>query len=191
MTKAITTMGILAGLLGIFGCGGKKDEQPVAYDVAEVYSGLRTQVLTIKPTDIGLTREGSGAVWGLLMETGYPEVVATLVALADGTVSMYFSNGGGIIGVGQHDGPRKAAAELLVAAVGHKPECVAVDAYPLPKNGMVRFYLLTWDGVLAAEAVEEDLGDGRSRLSPLFHKAHELISAVRLAEEQTRAEQQD
>ena len=36
-------------------------------------------------------------VWGVVMETGYPEAVVTLVSLGDRTTSLYFSNGGGII----------------------------------------------------------------------------------------------
>jgi hypothetical protein len=45
-------------------------------------------------------------ILALLMETGYPEAVATLVAVADGTSSLYFSNGGGFIGVGTPAGVR-------------------------------------------------------------------------------------
>ena len=37
-------------------------------------------------------------VWGVLMELGLEQGVATMVAFADGTVSLYFSGGGGIIG---------------------------------------------------------------------------------------------
>ena len=191
MKKVITAMGILGSLLGIFGCGGKRGQDPATYEITEAYSGLRTQVLQINPTEIGLTEADSGTVWGFLMETGYPEAVATLVALADGTVSMYFSNGGGIIGVGQHEEPREVAAELLSEAEKYRSECDRTESCPLPGNGMTRFYLRTWDGTLTAEEVEDDLGNGRCRLSPLFYKAHELISAVRVADERIRAEQED
>jgi hypothetical protein len=34
-------------------------------------------------------------VWGILMETGYSEATATLLALGDGTTSLYLSSGGG------------------------------------------------------------------------------------------------
>ena len=89
--------GIISGLLGLFGCGkGTKSERTVA----DIYQGLRQQVLTLDPLSLGLDPSASNRVWGVLMETGYPEAVASLVVIADGTVSLYFSNGGGIIGVG-------------------------------------------------------------------------------------------
>ena len=41
------------------------------------------------------------------------ESVASLVSIADGTTSLYFSNGGGIIGAGQHQKVRDASARLI------------------------------------------------------------------------------
>jgi GNAT superfamily N-acetyltransferase len=39
-----------------------------------------------------------------------------VVAIADGTVSLYHSSGGGVIGAGAHDGPRRAGQALLSVA---------------------------------------------------------------------------
>lgn len=61
----------------------------------DVYSGLRDQILSAKPSDIGVSPTSElPVVWGVLMETGYPEAVVTLVSLGDNTMSLYFSNGG-------------------------------------------------------------------------------------------------
>ncbi len=70
----------------------------------QVYQGLRAQILGLDPATAGL-QQGSvdRVVWGALMETGYPRGTATLVALADGTTSLYLSGGGGIIGGGSHE----------------------------------------------------------------------------------------
>ena len=159
------------------------------YKVAEVYSGLRNMVLNTKPDSVGVKPKHTNEVWSVVMETGYPEAVASLVALADGTVSLYFSNGGGIIGLGPHAGPHRAAQSLLTASQQVSKQLKPTKSYPLPKSSFTRFYLLTSNGVLTAEAKEDDLGNNRHPLSPLFHKGQELISEVRAVEQKLRAEQ--
>jgi hypothetical protein len=163
----------------------KPDE---GYKTADVYSGLREQILRLTPLAIGLTPSGSNRVWGMLMETGYPEAVATLVALGDGTVSLYFSNGGAIIGVGQHEGPRQSCEAFLAAAPSFLQYAKPTNDYPLPKKSHTRFYFLTYDGIFTAEAPENDLGYKRHPLSPLFHKAHEVITQARLVDESLRGQ---
>lgn len=159
------------------------------YKVAEAYSGLRNMVLTTKPDSIGVKLKDPNEVWGVVMETGYPEAVASLVALADGTVSLYFSNGGGIIGLGPHAGPRRAAQSFLAASQQFSKQLQPTKSYPLPKSSYTRFYLLTGNGVLTVEAKEDDFGNNRHSLSPLFYKAHDLISEVRAVDQKLRAEQ--
>lgn len=121
------------------------------------------------------------------METGYPGAVVSLVALADGTVSMYFSNGGGIIGLGPHPEPHRIAKELIASAQRFSLQATATKKFPLPKQSHTRFYFLTGNGVASVAAKEDDLGSQRHTLSPLFHKAHELISAIRIIDEQRNA----
>src|ERR687898_1781909 len=75
----------------------------MSYEPADVYLGLRGQALALTRELLDPETASDGPVLALLMETGYPEAVATLVGLADGTTSMYFSNGGGMIGAGQHE----------------------------------------------------------------------------------------
>ena len=69
------------------------------YEQAEVYSDLRKQVLSLTSEQLGT----NSPVLAVLMETGYPEAVATLVSVADGSSSLYYSNGGGIIGAGEYN----------------------------------------------------------------------------------------
>jgi hypothetical protein len=44
------------------------------------------------------------------------------------------------------------------------------------------------DRVFSGEFKEGDLGNGKSLISPLFHKAHELITVIRLIEEKRQSE---
>ena len=158
----------------------RKSKPESGYKTAEAYDGLRSQVLALDPATVGITPSEFDRVWGLLMETGYPEAVATLVALGDGTVSLYFSNGGGIIGFGGHDRPRQAFRVLLAFAPAFLDQTERVAEHPLPAQGRTCFSLLTFDGVFAAEAAEDDLGQNRHPLSPLFYKAQAVITQARL-----------
>jgi len=141
------------------------------YKTADIYRNLRQQVFSLDPSKIGVTSSASNSVWGVVMETGYPEAVATLVVLADGTVSLYFSNGGGIIGVGQHEGPRKASSELLTVSKQFLDQASPAKDFPLPSKGNTRFYFFTFGGILTTESKEDDLGNNHLPLSPFFHKA--------------------
>ena len=55
------------------------------YDIAEIYSDLRNQVLRLNADEAGLTGTSESTVLAALMEIGYPEGIATVVAVADGT----------------------------------------------------------------------------------------------------------
>jgi hypothetical protein len=151
-------------------------------DPAEVSRELRAQALGLEATAAGFTpSEAHPHVWGIVMETGYPEAVATLVAFLDGTTSMYFSSGGGVIGAGEHESVRKTLPQFFAAAEAHRGELAQATSTPLPAEGRVRFYLRTFNGTLTAEAAEEDLGEMRHALSPFFHAGHEVIAAIRHA----------
>jgi hypothetical protein len=149
------------------------------YAPAEIYTELRTQALGVT-AEFLKTKERT---FGVIMETGYPEAVVTLVALADGSASLYFSNGGGMIGLGHHEGPAVAARSLISFADHNLSKLVTAKDIQLPEPGDTRFFVLTQGGVLSAEAKEEDLGENRHVLSPLFYSAHELISEMRKVDE--------
>jgi hypothetical protein len=109
--------------------------------IAEVYAGLRSELLITKAETIGL-KPAVNEVWGVMMETGYSKGVASLVAVADGTVSIYFSNGGGFIGLGQHPGPQRVGKELIVLAQQFVAQARPTTNFPLPQPGFTSFYLL-------------------------------------------------
>lgn len=117
------------------------------------------------------------------METGYKDAVVTLAAITDGAVSLYFSNGGGIIGLGEHEGPQKACLSFLAIAKQFTSHLRPAKEFPLPQNGYVTFYFLTINGVLTYSAKEAELGNNRLALSPLFHEAQLVITQARLVDE--------
>ena len=170
---------LLSRLTNLFSWSGRAQYYP-----DDQYMGLRSMLLRTS-WDV----DGSHRVSGVLMEMGYTEDVATLVVTVDGTLSLYFSSGGGVVGWGAYDGPRRAACELLETAADFQEFCSLTNKYPLPLKGSTRFYLITAGGVLTAEAKQDDLGNDKHRLSPLFRKAHELIGEIRAVDQKRQAEE--
>lgn len=155
------------------------------YKPEDVYLGLRDNVLGLTPSQIS----NDGPVLAVLMETGYSAAVVTLVAVADGTVSLYFSNGGGIIGSGEYPQVRAVGLDMIKEAADHLPTLVKADSHSLPRESYTSFYVVTTSGAYTQSVLEDDLGNERHALSPLFFAGHKLIAYIRAAEEHRKAEQ--
>ena len=103
----------------------------------------------------------------------------TLVVLSDGTTSLYFSTGGGIIGAGEQSSVRDASRRFLALAETSLGAAGPSGQPPPPASGQTTFSLLTFDGIKTYTAKEADLGEGRDKLSELFHGAHSVIASIR------------
>jgi hypothetical protein len=66
-------------------------------------------------------------------------------------------------------------------APNYLSETTITTDYPVPTDGLTLFYFFTFDGVRTVEGKEDDMGHNRHPLSPLFHKAHDLVNAAREA----------
>ena len=117
------------------------------------------------------------------MEIGYTESSAKLVALADGSASIYLSSGGGTIGGIGHQTIRKATQQMVQIASEFQPQMKQASSFPLPQKGETTFYVLTDGGVFTANAPENELGYNRHSLSRLFHAGHAVIIELRLLDE--------
>ncbi len=149
-----------------------------------LFDDLRNKALRLTRAELGLP---AGRVptepFGVLMEMGYENGSATVVALGEGSASIYLSTGGGSIGGGGHDPVRKAALAMVATAARFQTQTVPTKEYPPPEDGQVVFYLLTDEGVFTAGAPEMDLGEERHPLSPLFFAGQEVITRYRLVEQ--------
>jgi len=147
---------------------------PISNELREKALSVTAAELKIEPV------EARRNVWGVLMELGYPQAVATLAVFAEGSTSLYISTGGGVIGAGEHPAVREEAEKLLDAGQAHLGEFERADETPLPEPGRVRFYLRTFGGTLTAEADEKLLESHVHRLTPLFRAGHAVITQIRL-----------
>ena len=145
---------------------------------------LRAALLSSKPSDFGLAATPElPRVWATLMEMRIGDADVSLVAVADGSTSLYFSNGGGIIGAGQHETVRAASRKLLVVTDKLFEAFVVRDA-PIPVvKGTVSFTILTYDGLRVARDAEERLQQKKSPLWPAYWVGQEVITTIRLASE--------
>jgi len=154
----------------------------------QVFHGLRRQILDLDPAEAGLDRFSAGRrVWGALLETGYATGTATLVALADGTTSLYTSTGGGIIGGGAHARVAAASRSFLTVVEDHLGLLNPDPDSDAPVAGRVIIRALTYQGRYRADASEDDLGHGRHPLSAVFYAAHGVLTELRTIDQAPRA----
>lgn len=150
---------------------------------ADVIRKLREHALNVGASDLELSPTPSRPrVWGAIMELGYPTGIATLLSFAEGTTSLYFSNGGGVIGAGDHAAVREVAEAFLDVVEAHLAAYGPVPETPTPRIGRVRLYARTFEGTLGAEVTEDQL-DNQHPLAPVYRAGHAVIAAIRESEE--------
>lgn len=141
---------------------------------------LRRRALEVDPLALGLTASGGGTAWGFVMDTVMADDAwHCLVALGDGTTSLYTSSAFGVIGAGSHSTVRRTSEALLATVSSELGLFSPVATTDLPRAGQVALRALTFGGHVAVVASEDDLGYGRHAASPLFHAAHAVISELR------------
>jgi hypothetical protein len=153
----------------------------------QVYLQLRSRTLGLTPEEVSLAPTGEAPhVWSVLMETGYEVGFATLVSLADGTTSLYYSTGGGMLGSGDYAPLAKASRALVAQAELLLDSFAPTSDFPLPGVGQVRFILRTFSDTLSTAASVKSLTEVGHPLTPLFTRAQNVLTQLRLSAEQKR-----
>lgn len=146
------------------------------------YAGLRSMALGTTAEALKLDGVGPGECYGVVMDTGYERAVVTLACFLTGDASLYFSNGGGIIGSGQHASVAAAAKQFIQMAAKFVPQMQVTAESPTPAVGMTFFYALTPRARYSFGAPEIDFGNKRSILFPLFYAGQDVVTAIRLVQ---------
>lgn len=145
---------------------------------------LRETLLAARPADLGLAPTAElPHVWAALMEMRMGTVVVSLAAVCDGTTSLYFSNGGGVIGGGEHESVRAGNRKLLAFIENGLDLFVPIERPLEAMDGAVSFAVLTYEGMRGARDEEKKVKDRRSPLWPAFYLGQDVITALRLATE--------
>jgi hypothetical protein len=166
-----------------------KNQKPgpntLASDPAQVAIDLRNKIFNLSSDEIGpIIYGGLPDVWGAVTEIGYPQTCVSLVTLADGTTSLYFGHGGGVIGGGGYKQVLNASSILLGGYQHYLEQMTPTSSYPVPDPGRVKFYALTYSGLHVIDVSEDDLRTETHELSLLFKAAHEVITELRILDEQ-------
>jgi hypothetical protein len=153
-------------------------------DVDGAYADLRRQLFDLDATELGFSPSlESPRVFVAVMDVGFPQGVATLVSMVDGTTSIYTSGGGGIIGTGEQEDVA-AATRVYVTSTDQAIEHLHLTRDTgLPADGEVILRALTYDGAFAGVASVEDLQTGLHPLSRAYAAAQLVITAVRLVDD--------
>ena len=145
--------------------------------------GLREQLFTLNPKSLDIVpSEDLPRVWGFMMELFVPQTWINLVCIADGTVSIYFGTGGGIIGAGEHDSVRTAARECLKKSEEILENIKNFDPVHLQNEETIKFHVLTYAGIRSDEANADEINSGNHYLSELHYYAQNVITEVRSVE---------
>jgi hypothetical protein len=148
----------------------------------QVYMDLRQRALQRMPGSLDVELQ-ENQPHGLVMEMGVSNSVVTLACFADGDAGVYYKDGGGMKGGIGHESVRNAAKEAIGLAAGVLPRMIETTNFPLPDQDRVRFYVLTPQGVLTTETGRQALAE-QNALSPLFYAGQEVVSQMRLVQEQ-------
>ena len=110
---------------------------------AEMSSNLRRQALDMPPFDAAAS---SDEPYGLITEFLQGETVVTMTAFSTGDASLYFSTGGGVIGLIGKPEVAELARSTVAALQPLLPELKRSDATDPPGPGDYCFYVLTSEG---------------------------------------------
>ena len=150
--------------------------------LAPIFEKLRGQILVLTPDKLKLAPTAElPHVWAAFMEMSVSDSVASLLASAEGTSSLYFGTGGGIIGAGKHPQVRAANRKFLAALDAALDSLPPVTDFALPDPGRIAFAVMTYEGRRGADVSEDELKTGTHPLSASFMAGHELIAYMRAA----------
>jgi hypothetical protein len=150
----------------------------------DTYQALRNLALQSSRAKLGLPPTSTPTQpWGVIMDWGLNDGIATTVAFSDGNASVYLSTGGGFLGGAPHESILKAAKNMVAIAAECQPQTHTTAVYPLPQQSKVYFYLLTDAGVFTASAGQEDLSNHRHPLWQLGEAGQAIITQYRLIQE--------
>lgn len=149
----------------------------------QVYEQLRTAALAVDESLVGPPPLAHPDVLGAVIDIPREGGMASVVAMADGTTSMYTSTGGGTIGAGAHVSVAGATRTLLATLQGHLEMLPPDERTDLPPADLVQVTVVTPAGRRRASLPSEAFwGREPSTVVELIAAIHGVITALREVE---------
>ena len=124
-------------------------------------------------------------MWCLLCDMGTTMGTLTLVAMADGSTSVYASYGSGLLGAGFRP-PVAAATRALMLTVEHLLARFAptnLTTLPdLPGDDTVSILVLTYEGRRFASAALAEIADAAHPLAAVWRAIDAVLSQLRIVQ---------
>jgi hypothetical protein len=157
-------------------------------DPKEVYADLRNLMLQGSRSKFSLAPTSKPTEpWGVVMDWGVRSGTATVVAMSDGSASVYFSSGGGYIGGKGQEPVRIAAQKAVETAHAVQLPAQPTTSYPLPEEHGVFFYLLTDAGVFMFRTSEQELSSPNHPLRKMGDAMQGVITEYRLWDQRKKS----
>lgn len=183
----LVVVGVLAYvLLG----DNKKDERSIAEPVTKekTYNDLRMLALNTDYKALGIQMPfDAEESYGIVMDWYVGNGVATLVCLATGDTSLYFSGGASMLGGIGVPAIREMSKNYVARGKEVLHMCKPTREFPLPEAQTVKFYILTNKGKYAGTESMANFQNGHSLWFPLFIDANNIMSEMRKIDEQRNA----
>lgn len=113
-------------------------------------SYLEMRSLALKTAVSSLKLDHAPQVYGAVMDLAMGERTATLVCFASGDASLYFSNGGGMIGASAIPTVRAAALRMVEVSSRLFDGFTPVEWPPVPEAGRTGFVIVSTSGLRSA-----------------------------------------
>lgn len=144
------------------------------------YDSLRNLAFEVIPEQLGINLDDDQQAYGAVVDMCISnDKTATMICFLDGTASLYYSNGGGIIGAGQHENVRRAVLSYLMSIHKALPIMNLTDSFDViqvPNHH--KFYLFTKKGKYS---IDLDLSDHQrsKEIHFLFSSSQMVLSEIR------------
>jgi hypothetical protein len=143
------------------------------------FEDLRNMAFSVTPEQLGLPAESDKTqVYGIIMDWGIDDGIATIVSYQTGDASLYLSSGGGVIGGGQHKNVNIAAKQFVSSAQAFLSKTIRTTETKLPETDEVKFYLLTNNGVFVGQELIKNFDNNSSQWLPLFENGNKVLTEM-------------
>lgn len=160
--------------------------RPERYNVCEPYLLTRIKSLRMPPAVIGIKLTNDKQVYSAVIDIPMgPNLLGTLVCLANGAVNIYFNNGASITGLAaRHPALAQSARSFLASAGQSLPVCERTSVFDIPMNSSLHYvHLMTRKGVYKTVINPMTAANEADKMRAfLLHLYQKVMNEVRIAQ---------